>query len=123
LQFFTGFEAHRLAWRDAYFRTRPGIAADSGFAGFYVKNTKTAKFNAVICSESLLHGLKDGLHSDFGLCLGDACAVDDIVNDIQLYQRNLLKMQVLILKSGCDIVKNFLRHYDAGRLRGLKEFA
>jgi hypothetical protein len=115
LQFLTGFEAHGLAWRNAYFRARPGITADSGLAGFYVKDTKTAKFNAVSSGESLLHGLEDGLDSDFRLCLGDACASDDLVNDIQLYQTNLLIIQVLILKSGFAIVKNFLRHYDAGQ--------
>jgi hypothetical protein len=115
LQFLAGFEAYGLPWRNAYFRTRPGIAADSGLAGFYVKDTKTAKFNAVISGQSLLHGLEDGLDSDFRLCLGHACAIDDVVNDIQLYQTNLLKIQLLILESGFGIVKNFLLHYDAGQ--------
>jgi dCTP deaminase len=115
LQFLAGFEAHSFPWRNAYFRARPGITADSGLAGFYVKDTKTAKFNAVISGQSLLHGLEDGLDRDFRLCLGDTSATDDVVNDIQLYQTNLLKIQVLILESGFGIVKNFLRHYDAGQ--------
>jgi hypothetical protein len=115
LQFLAGFEAHGLPWRNAYFGARPGITANSGLAGFYVKDTKTAKFNAVVSGESLLHGFEDGLDSDFRFCLGDACAIDDVVNDIELYQTNLLKIQMLILESGFGIVKNFLLHYDAGQ--------
>jgi hypothetical protein len=120
LQFLAGFEAHGLPWRNAYFRARPGITADSGLAGFYVKDTKAAKFNTVSSGQSLLHGLEDGLDSDFRLGLGDACAIDDLVNDIQLYQTNLLKIQLLILESGFGIVKNFLLHYDEAKYQAQK---
>jgi hypothetical protein len=120
LQFLAGFESHGLTWRNSYFRARPGIAADSSLAGFYVEDTKTAKFNAVISSQSLLHGLEDGLNSDFRLGLGYACAVNYFVNDIELYQTNLLKILVLILESGFAIVKNFLRHYDEAKYQGPK---
>jgi hypothetical protein len=92
LQFLAGFEAHGFPWRNAYFGARPGITADSGFAGFHVKDTKTAKFNAVVSGQSLLHGFEDGLNRDFRFGFGDACAVYDVVNDIELYQTNLLKI-------------------------------
>ena len=117
LQLLAGFEAHGPARRNAYFRARPGIAADSGLAGFYVKDTKTAKFNAVVSGKSLLHGFEDGLDSGFRFSLGNPGAVDDFVNDIELYQTNLLKIQVLILESGFGVVKNFLLHYDEAKLQ------
>jgi hypothetical protein len=115
LQFLPGLEAHSLPWRNAYFGARPGITADSGLAGFYVKDTKTAKFNAVACTEGLLHGFEDGLDSDFRFGLGDACAVYYVVNDIELYHTNLLKIQTLILEIGFGVVKNFLLHYDEAK--------
>jgi hypothetical protein len=108
LQFLAGFEAHGLSWRNAYFGARPGITADSGLAGSHVKDTKTAKFNAVISGQSLLHGFEDGLDRDFRFGLGDAGAVDNVINDIELYQTNLLKIQSSILESGFGLVKNFL---------------
>jgi hypothetical protein len=116
LQFFAGFEAHGLPWRNAHFGARPGITADSRLAGSHVKDTKATKFNAVACGEGLLHGLEDGLDSDFRFGFGDAGAIDNLVDDIQLYQTNLLKIQELIVNSGVGIVKNFLLHY-AGALR------
>jgi hypothetical protein len=111
LQFFAGFEAHGLPGRNAHFRARPGIAADSGFAGSHVKDTKATQFNAVACGESLLHGFEHGLDSDFRLGFGDAGAVDNFVDYVKLYQTNLLKIQELIVISSAAIVKNFLLHY------------
>jgi hypothetical protein len=91
LQFLAGLEAHGLPWRNAYFGARPGVTTDSSLAGFYVKDTKTAKFNAVVSGEGLFHGFEDGLDRYFRFGLGDACAVYDFIDDIQLYQTNLLK--------------------------------
>jgi hypothetical protein len=112
LQFLAGFEAHGLPWRNAYFGACPGITADSGLAGSHIKDTKTAKFNAVVSGQSLLHGFEDGLDRDFRFGFGDAGAVYDVVNDIELYQTNLLKMQLSILETGFAVVKNILLHYD-----------
>jgi len=95
LQFLAGFEAHGLPGRNAHFSARPGVAADSRFAGPDVKDTKAAKLNAVAPGESLLHGLKHRLDSDFRFGFGDAGAIYNVVNDIKLYQTNLLKTLVL----------------------------
>jgi len=119
LQFLAGFEAHGLPWRNGNFGARPGITADSGLAGPDVKDTKAAKFNAVVAGEGLLHGLEDSLDSDFRFGFGDAGAIYDVVNDIELYQTNLLKIQVLIVKSGVAVVKNFLPLYDEAMSRRL----
>jgi hypothetical protein len=110
LQFLAGFEAHGLPWRNADFGARPGVSADSGLAGPYVKDTKAAKFNAVVSGEGLLHGIEDGLDSDFRFGFGDASAIYDVVDDIELYQTNLLKIQPLIVNSGVGVVKKFLLH-------------
>ena len=114
MQFLAGFEAHGLARGNAHFGARPGITADSGLAGFGVKDTETTKLDAVVLGQSLLHACEDGLDSHFRFGLGDARPIDDFINDVELYQANLLKIQVLILESGFGVVKNFLLDYDAG---------
>jgi hypothetical protein len=113
LKLFAWLEAHSFAWRDADFRACPGIAADASLPGFDVENTKSAQLNAVALGKGSLHGLEHRLDSHLGFGLGDASAVDDLIDNVQLYHANLLKIQALILKSGNGIVKNFLLDYDA----------
>jgi hypothetical protein len=108
LQFLAGFEAHGLPWRNAHFGAGPGIAANSGLAGPDVKDTKAAELNAVVSGERLLHGFEDRLDSNFRFGFGNAGAIYNVVDDIQLYQANLLKKQALILNSGAFVVKNIL---------------
>jgi hypothetical protein len=107
LQFLAGFEAHGLPWRNTYFGARPGIPADSGLAGPDVKDTKAAKLNAIVSGEGLFHGLEDRLDSDFRFGFGDASTIDDVVDDIELYQANLLKTQTLIVESGVGVCQEF----------------
>jgi hypothetical protein len=107
LQFLAGFEAYGLPWRNAYLGTRPGIPADSGLAGPDVKDTKAAQFNAVVSGKGLFHGLKDRLDSYFRFGFGDASAIDDVVDDIQLYQANLLKTQTFIVEIGIGVCQEF----------------
>jgi hypothetical protein len=107
LQFLAGLEAYRLAGRNADLGAGPGIAPDSGLAGFHIEDAKSAQFNAIVSGESLLHGIEDGFDSHFRFGLGDTGPRHYIVNDILLDQRNLLKRLNLMVDSGRRVVKNF----------------
>ncbi|SPE31201.1 hypothetical protein SBA2_60032 [Acidobacteriia bacterium SbA2] len=95
LQFLARFEAHGLPRRNTHFSARPGVTADTGLAGPDVKDTKATQFDAVASGEGFLHGVENGLDRDFRFGFGDASAIYHIVNDIQLYQTNLLKTLIL----------------------------
>jgi hypothetical protein len=113
LEFFARLEADSFARWDTDFRAGARVAANAGLPGLDVEDAKSTQFNAVALGKGSLHGLKDGFDRHLGLGLGDACAVDDLIDDVQLYHANLLKIQALILESGNGIVKNFLLDYDA----------
>lgn len=93
LQLFTGLKADRLARRNGHLGASPRVASDAGLARAHVKNAEAAQFNALTTRECPLHGLKDGLNSHLGLGLGDACAVDNFVDDIELDQERLPMIQ------------------------------
>lgn len=88
LQLFSGFEADGLARGDGDFSAGAGVAADAGFAGPDVKDSKSPEFDAFAVGESLFHGLKDGFDGHFGLRFGDASPVYHFVNNVQLDHRN-----------------------------------
>lgn len=111
LQFLAGLKTNSFAGRDTDFRACTGVAPYTGLAGFHIKNTETTQFNAVALCQSFLHGFKYGFNGHLSFCLGDACAVDDLIDDVQLYHANLLKIQALILRIERGIVKNFLLDY------------
>ena len=51
LQFLAGLEADRFAGRNRHFRTRAGIAPDAGFAGTYLENSESPKFDTLLPSQ------------------------------------------------------------------------
>src|SRR5208282_2402590 len=113
LQFLAGLEAHSLAGGNTDFRPCSGVPPDTGLARFHIENTEATQFNAVALRQRFLHGFKYRFHGHFRFCLRHACAVDDLIDDVQLYHANLLKMQALILRTQRGIVKNFLLDYDS----------
>jgi hypothetical protein len=112
LQFLAGLEAHSFAGGDADFRPGSGVPPDTSLASLHIENREATQFNAVALRQGFLHGFKYRFHGNFSFCLGDACAIDDLIDDVQLYHANLLKIQALILRRERSIVKNFLLDYD-----------
>ncbi len=89
LQFFARFESDGFAWRNRYFRTCAGIAANPGLARFDGKNPETTQLDTVSVLESPLHFLKNGFDGHFRLGLGDTGLADDFIDDIELNQAAL----------------------------------
>src|SRR5579864_1684348 len=84
LQFFSGFEAHGLAWWNRNFRPRARIAPDPGFSRTHVEDAKTPQLNTIAAGERLLHALENRLHSQFGLGLGNAGFGHHFVDNVEL---------------------------------------
>jgi hypothetical protein len=87
VQFLAGFEAHRLAGRNADLSTGAGIAADAGFAGADAEDAEAAQFNAFACGQSLLEALEDRVHGSLRLGAGQARALDHLMDYVLLNQR------------------------------------
>lgn len=62
LEFFAGFEANSSSGRDADFGSGAGVSSYPGFAWLHVENAKAAEFDAVVGTESVLHGFKNGVN-------------------------------------------------------------
>jgi hypothetical protein len=90
VQFLAGLEAHCFAGCNAHFGARAGIAANAGLAGTNAKDTKPAQLNALACCESLFEALKHRIDRCFGLCAGQACALDHMVNNVLFNQSGYL---------------------------------
>jgi hypothetical protein len=86
MQFFTGFEAHGFARRDADFGASSGIAADAGFACANAEHSETTQFNAFARCQSFLETFKHSVDCRFGLGAGQACALDHMVHDVLFNQ-------------------------------------
>src|SRR5688500_14051795 len=72
LQFFTGFEANRLAGRNRDLRSGARVAADAGLPRADVKDPEAAQFYAFAVAESALHALENCFDGHLGFSLGDA---------------------------------------------------
>ena len=97
MQFLAGLKAHSFAGGYADFGPGAGVPPDAGLTRFHIENAEAAQFNAVALRQGFLHGFKYRLDGHLRFCLGDARAADDLIDDIQLYHANLLKIQALIL--------------------------
>jgi hypothetical protein len=90
VQFLARLEAHRLAGCDADLGAGTGIAADSGFAGADAEHTKSAQFDALAGSQSLLKALEDRIHSRLRLGAWKPGALDYVMDDVLFNQRGNL---------------------------------
>src|SRR2546427_1266517 len=87
------------------------VAADARLARLHVEHAETPQLDPVAMRQGLLYGREDGLDGDLSPGLGDAGAVDDRVNKVELDHCNLLKNRDFILENGFLVVKNFLLYY------------
>ena len=62
LELFSGFEANSSSGRDADFGSGAGVSSDPGFAWLHVENAEATEFDAVVGTESVLHGFKNGVN-------------------------------------------------------------
>jgi hypothetical protein len=86
MEFLAGFEANGLAWRDADLGAGAGIAADTGFAGTDVEDTKAAELNTLALSKGSFKGLEYRIDSGFGFVALQAGPFNHLVNDVLFYQ-------------------------------------
>ena len=86
MQFLPWLKAHSLSGGDADLGAGAGIAADAGFAGANTENAESAQFDALACGQSSLEALENRIDCGLRLCAGQACALDDLMDDILLDQ-------------------------------------
>ena len=86
LQFFSRFEPHRFPWWNGYFRSRPWIPADAGFARPNIKDAEASQLDPIALAKSLLHRFENRLYSHFSFGFCDTCPVHNLVDNIQLNQ-------------------------------------
>jgi hypothetical protein len=94
LEVLAGFEAHCLPGRDADLGSGARVAANACLAGLHREDAEAAQFDAVACSEALLHRFEDRI--DGSLCLGadEAGAIDDTLDKILFNQQLPRGLQV-----------------------------
>jgi flavin reductase (DIM6/NTAB) family NADH-FMN oxidoreductase RutF len=86
LQLLTGFKPHSLSRWNGNLRAGARIAPDTGLPRFYIKDAKAAQLDAVALLKSLLHRLENGFDCHLGFGFGDAGAVYNFIDDIELDQ-------------------------------------
>ena len=86
VQFFARLETDGLSGSDADFSAGTGVSSNACFARLDVEDAKAAEFDAVVCSERLLHGFEDGVDGGFCLDAGQSGTVNDALNEVLLDQ-------------------------------------
>jgi 4-hydroxyphenylacetate 3-hydroxylase, reductase component len=94
LQFLARLEPNGFSRWNGHFGARPRIPADPGFARLDVEDAEPSQLDAIAMSKSLLHALKNSFDRHLRFGLGDPGFVDDLVNNIQLNQHSLLRIQM-----------------------------
>ena len=56
------------------------------FRGTNVEYAKTAQFDALALRQSVLHAFENSFDSHLRFGLGDACSVDDFIDDVEFDQ-------------------------------------
>ncbi len=83
------------------------IAADARLARLHVEHAETPQLDPIAVGQGFLHGGEDGLDGHLSPGLGDAGAVNDRINEVELNHCNLLKNREFILENGFFVVKKF----------------
>jgi len=65
MQFFAWLEADGFTGSNAYLRAGTRVAAYAGFTRLHIEDSKTTELDPITCSERVLHGFKDRVHSRF----------------------------------------------------------
>jgi len=86
LKLFSRFEADGLTRLDINLCPRARVSSNTGLAGLHVENAKSSQLYPFSLGQGLLHRLEDSLHGNFGLGLCNAGPVDNIIDEIKLYQ-------------------------------------
>jgi len=80
--------------------------------GFTLKTPKPRNSMRSPCVRAFFIGIEHRFDGHFRFCLGNARAIDNFINNVQLYHANLLKIQALILRRERSIVKSIFLDYD-----------
>ena len=89
LQFFAGFEANGLPFRDGDLSAGARIAPDTAFARFDDEDAEAAKLYALAALHCFFHRLKEGFDRSLSFHLRDAGLIRDIVDDVQFDHSSL----------------------------------
>jgi hypothetical protein len=119
MQFFAGLEAHGFAGRDADLSAGARIAADPGFARADAEHPKAAQLNALSRSKGFFQAFKHGIDRRFGLCSGQACALDHMVHDVLFNQSGHLSSATVLdcttpYRTDGTAFAPFVEHYRRG---------
>ena len=82
LQILAGFETYGLAGWDGNLFPGPGVAADSGLAGFDVEDAESPQLDPIVALKRALHRIEHGVNGSFGLASGNSGPLDDMVDDV-----------------------------------------
>lgn len=87
MQFLARLEADRLTGGNGHFRAGAWVATNACFTRTYIKDSKAPQFDPVAFSESLFQAFEDRIHGRFSLVTRQACAFDDVMDNVLFYQR------------------------------------
>jgi hypothetical protein len=91
LQFLAGFEAYRLAGRDADFLAGTRITSYAGFARAHIEHAEAAQFDSFAFAQSSFHGFENRLDGFFGLGSAHSGFTHDRIHYIKLNHTSLLR--------------------------------
>ena len=86
VKFLTRLEPNGFSGCDADLGTGSRIAADARFSRLDHKNSKATELDSVTGDKTLLHGVEDCVNGGLRLRLGQACTVDNPLNEVLLDQ-------------------------------------
>ncbi len=96
MEFFARFESDSFPRRDTYLGAGTGVAADAGFTGANAEDAEAAQFDAIAFGQGLLEPLEDCIDSCFSLGAGQACPLNDVMDNILLDQCRSLSVDVIV---------------------------
>jgi len=95
VEFFSRLEPNGFAGRNAHLGASAWIASDAGLTGTNAEDAKAAQFNAIAGGQGLLQSFEDGIDSCFSLGSGQACPLNDVMDNILLDQCRSLSVEVI----------------------------
>src|SRR5262245_43643475 len=97
LQLFSRLETNSFAWWNGNFSAGARIATDASLARAHVEYTKAPQFNAIAVGKRTLHAFENGFDGHFSFSFGDAGAIDNFVDDVELDHGSLVAQEFWVI--------------------------
>jgi hypothetical protein len=85
LQVLAGLESNGLTGGNVHFGAGSGIPSDSRFPRLHREDAKAPKLNPIVGFQSVLHTVEYRVYRLFRFRFADACAFNDLINEIEFY--------------------------------------